>query len=55
MAQENKKLQYQKAERIYNKIIVTEYKPIYDAKTQKERSQYVTQRCIELLQKYNRI
>lgn len=40
----------------YNGIEVNEYKPVYnDDREKKEHSQYITQRCIELLKKYNRI
>lgn len=48
-------LEYKTKEKRHNNITVIEYKPIYTPKEQEERNQYVTQRCVELLKKYNRI
>lgn len=46
---------YQITQKEYKNLIVTEYKPIYTIKEQEEHNQYITQRCVELLKKYNRI
>ena len=51
----NQIIDYQIMQKKYKNLIVTEYKPIYIPKEQEEHNQYVTQRCVELLKKYNRI